>query len=598
MYSNFSPVSSGDQRYEEPSSPLDFEEKAERLIAMQSSHINPVSPDLSSSSPNPCTATQQLHEDNATDKDSCSINVSTVTLDPANSASYFLLTSSSASEAVTSSSNTVAGALCSEDTCYQQHTVTHALVSEDVFEDQSDNIPFNCTGEFDMNEAAKRLFMTASNSPDENAKQGQEKKKKKKPSKEKSRSAIRFHANYQRHPKPPYPYTGMIIHAINSTTEKSLTLTGIISKLKEMFTFFKGSYTGWKDSVRHNLSHNACFVKGGRCSKPESNGNLWHVDISKAPINCFKLQDTPVAREGHWAQDLHAQIGFPEIHIPAKTPKPVVSTQEFPWTTKDDEDNSSSVYSDEAYSNFSPESNYAVPLSVTPPSTASDEFTSAPCNDSLTESREVPAFLSDTSFDDHSVGPVKSGKVLRHTRRYNPAWNKRNNGDVMKTIARKAARNVIHQSIAEDRKPLCPSAQYPQLPNQHLQYEVHHYEDQQHYPSSSYYPHAAYPTYEYPSAFQPYQCPPAMNPYPGYPFVSAFEAQPQHYAGYPYHHYQAMDWNPYPHPLPSWNCATYQNQFQLQTTDDIMTGSSVFSQEQNPVDLSVGRVPYVETEDK
>lgn len=85
MYSNFSPVSSGDQRYEEPSSPLDFEEKAERLIAMQSSHINPVSPDLSSSSPNPCTATQQLHEDNATD--SCSINVSTVTLDPANSAS-------------------------------------------------------------------------------------------------------------------------------------------------------------------------------------------------------------------------------------------------------------------------------------------------------------------------------------------------------------------------------------------------------------------------------------------------------------------------------------------------------------------------------
>lgn len=598
MYGKFFPVSSGDQRYEEPSSPLDFEEKAERLIAMQSSHINPVSPDLSS--PNPCTASQRLQEDDATDKDSYSINVSTVSLDPDNSASYFLLTPSSASEDVTSSSNTVAGALCSsEDTSCQQPTVTHALVSEDVSQDQSDHVPLNCTSEFDMNEAAKRLFMTASNSPDENAKQGQEKKKKqKKSSKEKSRSAIRFHANYQRHPKPPYPYTGMIIHAINSTTEKSLTLTGIISKLKEMFTFFKGSYTGWKDSVRHNLSHNACFVKGGRCSKPESNGNLWHVDISKAPINCFKLQDTPVAREGHWAQDLHTQIGFPEIHIPAKKPKPVVSTQEFPWTTTLEEDNSSSVYSDETYSNFSPESNYAVPLSVTPPSTASEEFISAPCNESLTESREVPAFLSDTSFDDHSVGPVKSGKVLRHTRRYNPAWNKRNNADVMKTIARKAARNVTHQSITEDRKPLCPSAQYPQLPNHHLQYDVHHYEDQQHYPSSNYHPQAVYPTYEYPSAFQPYQCPPSMNPYPVYPFSSAYEIQPQHFAGYPYHHYQAMDWNPYPHQLSSWNCANYQNQFQPQTTDDIMTGSSVFSQEQNPVDLSLGRVSYVETEDK
>lgn len=598
MYGKFFPVSSGDQRYEEPSSPLDFEEKAERLIAMQSSHINPVSPDLSS--PNPCTASQRLQEDDATDKDSYSINVSTVSLDPDNSASYFLLTPSSASEDVTSSSNTVAGALCSsEDTSCQQPTVTHALVSEDVSQDQSDHVPLNCTSEFDMNEAAKRLFMTASNSPDENAKQGQEKKKKqKKSSKEKSRSAIRFHANYQRHPKPPYPYTGMIIHAINSTTEKSLTLTGIISKLKEMFTFFKGNYTGWKDSVRHNLSHNACFVKGGRCSKPESNGNLWHVDISKAPINCFKLQDTPVAREGHWAQDLHAQIGFPEIHIPAKKPKPVVSTQEFPWTTTLEEDNSSSVYSDETYSNFSPESNYAVPLSVTPPSTASEEFISAPCNESLTESREVPAFLSDTSFDDHSVGPVKSGKVLRHTRRFNPAWNKRNNADVMKTIARKAARNVIHQSITEDRKPLCPSAQYPQLPNHHLQYDSQNYEDQQHYPSSNYHPQAVYPTYEYPSAFQPYQCPPSMNPYPVYPFSSAYEIQPQHFAGYPYHHYQAMDWNPYPHQLSSWNCANYQNQFQPQTTDDIMTGSSVFSQEQNPVDLSLGRVSYVETEDK
>lgn len=120
------------------------------------------------------TASQQLHEDNATDKDSCSINVSTVNFNPGNSASYFLLTS--ASETVTSSSNTVAGALCSEDTCYQQPTVTHALVSEDVYLDQSDNVPFNCTGEFDINEAAKRLFMTASISPDENAKQGQEKK--------------------------------------------------------------------------------------------------------------------------------------------------------------------------------------------------------------------------------------------------------------------------------------------------------------------------------------------------------------------------------------------------------------------------------------
>lgn len=44
------------------------------------------------------------------------------------------------------------------------------LVSEDVFEDYSDNIFFNCIGEFDMNEVVKRFFMIFFNNLDENVK--------------------------------------------------------------------------------------------------------------------------------------------------------------------------------------------------------------------------------------------------------------------------------------------------------------------------------------------------------------------------------------------------------------------------------------------
>lgn len=49
--------------------------------------------------------------------------------------------------------------------------------------------------------------------------------------------------------------------AINSTPSKKMTLSEIYSFLQQSFPFFRSTYMGWKNSVRHNLSLNECFIK-------------------------------------------------------------------------------------------------------------------------------------------------------------------------------------------------------------------------------------------------------------------------------------------------------------------------------------------------
>ncbi len=56
-------------------------------------------------------------------------------------------------------------------------------------------------------------------------------------------------------------YIALIFMAINSTPTKKMTLSEIYSFLQQSFPFFRSTYMGWKNSVRHNLSLNECFIK-------------------------------------------------------------------------------------------------------------------------------------------------------------------------------------------------------------------------------------------------------------------------------------------------------------------------------------------------
>lgn len=93
-----------------------------------------------------------------------------------------------------------------------------------------------------------------------------------KPSTSEKKSGIR------RQEKPPYSYIALIVMAIQHSPTKRLTLSEIYSFLQQRFPFFRGSYQGWKNSVRHNLSLNECFIKLPKGLGRPGKGHYWTID--------------------------------------------------------------------------------------------------------------------------------------------------------------------------------------------------------------------------------------------------------------------------------------------------------------------------------
>ncbi|KPP60365.1 hypothetical protein Z043_121644, partial [Scleropages formosus] len=61
--------------------------------------------------------------------------------------------------------------------------------------------------------------------------------------------------------KPPYSFSCLIFMAIEDAPSKRLAVKDIYGWILEHFPYFANAPTGWKNSVRHNLSLNKCFKK-------------------------------------------------------------------------------------------------------------------------------------------------------------------------------------------------------------------------------------------------------------------------------------------------------------------------------------------------
>lgn len=61
--------------------------------------------------------------------------------------------------------------------------------------------------------------------------------------------------------KPPFSFSCLIFMAIEDSVDKALPVKDIYIWILNHFPYYRNAPTGWKNSVRHNLSLNKCFKK-------------------------------------------------------------------------------------------------------------------------------------------------------------------------------------------------------------------------------------------------------------------------------------------------------------------------------------------------
>jgi hypothetical protein len=85
----------------------------------------------------------------------------------------------------------------------------------------------------------------------------------------------RYDCRFREQPKPSYSYIGLIAMAILSSPERQLVLSDIYQWILDHYPYFRARGPGWRNSIRHNLSLNDCFVKAGRAVNGK--GHYWSI---------------------------------------------------------------------------------------------------------------------------------------------------------------------------------------------------------------------------------------------------------------------------------------------------------------------------------
>ncbi|GIX94412.1 fork head domain-containing protein FD5 [Caerostris extrusa] len=119
-------------------------------------------------------------------------------------------------------------------------------------------------------------------------------------------------------PKPQHSYIGLIAMAILSIPEKKMVLSDIYQYILDQYPYFRNRGPGWRNSIRHNLSLNDCFIKAGR----SANGKGHYWAIHPANIEDFKKGDFR-RRKAQRKVRKHMGLSVPDDDdSPAPTPPP------------------------------------------------------------------------------------------------------------------------------------------------------------------------------------------------------------------------------------------------------------------------------------
>ena len=120
-------------------------------------------------------------------------------------------------------------------------------------------------------------------------------------------------------PKPPHSYIGLIAMAILSSGDKKMVLSDIYQYILDHYPYFRNRGPGWRNSIRHNLSLNDCFVKAGR----SANGKGHYWAIHPANVEDFRKGDFR-RRKAQRKVRKHMGLSVPEDEDSSSpTPTPV-----------------------------------------------------------------------------------------------------------------------------------------------------------------------------------------------------------------------------------------------------------------------------------
>ena len=103
--------------------------------------------------------------------------------------------------------------------------------------------------------------------------------------------------------KPNYTYTDLITLALRDKT--SLTVSEIYQWITDNFPYYKAEDDRWKNSVRHNLSMNPNFRKGGRAK--QGTGHVWVLADQTAEVG-RPVSRLSVGAEGELRQLLPGRV--------------------------------------------------------------------------------------------------------------------------------------------------------------------------------------------------------------------------------------------------------------------------------------------------
>lgn len=129
--------------------------------------------------------------------------------------------------------------------------------------------------------------------------------------------------------KPPgLSYIALISMAIQSSEEKKMMLSEIYQWIAGRYPYYQLKDKSWRNSIRHNLSLNECFVKCGRSENGK--GNYW--SIHPANIEDFSKGDYRRRRARRRVRMLDEDLqrlcsNTPEIEEPKQMPSVCTSSQ-------------------------------------------------------------------------------------------------------------------------------------------------------------------------------------------------------------------------------------------------------------------------------